>query len=230
MPHTNLHTALEQNRLPKGSLTPKRWRIRIPWGFLIILAFIAINFIIMSVAIVQVVYATEIRAEPTQIPELPVAIVLGAAIREDGTASDALNDRLQTAIDLYERGTVEKLLMTGDDGKRHADEVSVMARTAEEAGVPMEDIWIDGHGYRTYESCKRAISEFNITHAVVITQRFHLPRAVFLCNQLGIDTVGLVADKQEYERGSYFRARDLLASVKAFWDIFIKEPKPPVTY
>lgn len=160
----------------------------------------------------------------------PIAIVLGASVRTDGTASDALRDRVETAVDLYKSGKVGEMLMTGDDGKFHIDEVSAMKKLAVEAGVPEEKIRTDGHGYRTYESCKRAAEEYGIRDAIIVTQRFHLGRATYLCHAFGINTQGLAADKQPYQRIAFFTLREALASIKAWMDVNIFAPQPPVAY
>jgi len=186
--------------------------------------------VVIAIAVVQTLYASRVYTKVSYIRPKPVAIVLGASVNEDLTPSDALRDRIMSAVELYDKGIVDKLLMSGDDGKFHIDEVRVMIDTAMEAGVPAEDIWSDGHGYRTYESCKRAIEKFQITEAVVVTQRFHISRALFLCNQVGIDTIGYVADRQTYKKNSFFWVRDLASSAKAFWDIYVDEPLPPVEY
>ncbi len=155
-------------------------------------------------------------------------IVLGASVKPDNTPSNALYDRIATAVDLYNNGTIKKLLMTGDDGKFHVDEVEIMKRSAIDLGVPEADIEVDGHGYRTYESCKRAAQELHIQRAVIVTQRFHLGRALYLCSHFGIDVSGATADRQGYQRITFFWLRDLAASFKAWIDLNIQEPKPPV--
>lgn len=170
-----------------------------------------------------------IKTDESAINLMPYAIVLGASTKEDGTASDALADRVETAVDLYRAGKVDKILMTGDDGAFHTDEVKSMAALAAQDGVRPEDLIVDGHGYRTYESCKRAKEEFHIDRAVIVTQRFHLARALYLCRALGMDAQGLVADRQTYQKIVLFAWRDLLASVKAWVDINILPPSPPVS-
>lgn len=161
----------------------------------------------------------------------PVAVVLGASVKRDGTPSDALQDRVQTAIRLYKMGKVGKLLMTGDDGGFHVNEVATMKRMALEAGAPEQDVIVDGHGYRTYESCKRAVEVFGIKEAILVTQRFHLYRALYLCTQLGMNEVqGISADLQTYERILFFTLRDWVASLKAWSDINLFPPSPPVKY
>lgn len=166
--------------------------------------------------------------EVADAPQMPVAIVLGASVKRDGTPSDALRDRVLTGVDLYRAGKTKMLLMTGDDGARHIDEVSVMVRVAEEAGVPPEAIQTDPHGYRTYESCKRAVQEYGVRKALVVTQRFHLGRALYLCNSFGVDAEGVSADRQNYVKYLWFWTRDLLAGFKAFWDLRVWAPQPPI--
>jgi len=162
------------------------------------------------------------------LPSAPYAIVLGASVKQDGTPSDALYDRVATAVDLYDGKRVGKILMTGDNGKFHANEVEIMKGTAMGLGVPEQDILVDGQGYRTYESCKRAKQVFGIEEAVIVTQRFHLGRAMYLCDRFGIMVHGASADRQTYQRIIFFWARDLTSTFKAWWDINIQEPRPPV--
>lgn len=177
------------------------------------------------VTYVQVSHITGINPNK---PKAPYAIVLGASVKMDGTPSDALYDRIVTAVELYNDKAVEKLLMTGDDGKFHANEVAVMKKTAMELGVPEDAIEVDGQGYRTYESCKRAKQVLHIDQAIVVTQRFHLGRALYLCGAFGMNAQGRTADRQTYQRILFFWARDLTASFKAWWDINVQEPEPPV--
>jgi SanA protein len=179
---------------------------------------------------VQYRYASRIRYTTAGLSRAPVAIVLGASVKNDGTPSDALRDRVDAGADLFRRGIVDSILMTGDDGQFAVNEIKAMVSAAREDGVPEQAIQTDGHGYRTYESCKRAHDVYGITQAIVVTQRFHLGRALYLCNSLGIDTTGMVADRQPYVRIVWFWIRDLLSSVKAFSDIFVVSPKPPVAY
>lgn len=153
-------------------------------------------------------------------------IVLGASVRSDGTPSPALQDRLDTAAWLHDHGFVGKILLTGDDGAYHANEIDVMKSYVVTQHVPETEILTDGKGYRTYESCKHA-KEQGITPAIIVTNRFHLGRALYLCNRMGVDALG-VADDRDYTDITFFWARDLLASVKAWWDINVWPPKPPV--
>lgn len=190
--------------------------------------FLTVAFVSSVILYVQTKEIGFIKPDAISIEEAPYAIVLGASVTESGNASDALMDRILTGVELYRAGKVDKILMTGDDGGFHIDEVRVMARIAAEQGVPATDLIVDGQGYRTYESCKRAKEVLKIDRAVVVTQRFHLARALYLCRSFGIDIQGLAADRQPYQKIVQFTIRDLLSSFKAWFDINIYPPQPPV--
>jgi vancomycin permeability regulator SanA len=157
------------------------------------------------------------------------ALVLGASILANGEPSDALRDRLDMAILLYQRGFAQRILLTGDDGALRVDEIDSMKKYIDEKGIPTPDILIDGQGYRTYESCKNAAhllgSDANI---FIVTQRFHMARALYLCNQMHLKAFGAIADFHTYQRSFFFWMRDLLASAKAWWDIHMFSPQSPV--
>ncbi len=177
---------------------------------------------------VQTVPRTLIKPDVATVEAAPIAMVLGASVKDDGTLSDALKDRILTGVELYQAGKVTQLLLTGDDGGLRRNEIVPMKQAAMEAGIPEKDIITDGQGYRTYESCKRAAQLYGIKKAIVVTQRFHLPRALYLCSRFGIEVQGIAADKQPYVRIMYFTMRDLLASAKAWWDINVYAPASPV--
>lgn len=198
-----------------------------------LLAIVALGTISLGLTGVSIIQQIQRRYRPaihsiSEITPAPVAMVLGASVKLDGTPSDALRDRVMVGIQLYKEGKASKLLMTGDDGGFHANEVATMKRLAVEAGVPETDILVDGQGYRTYESCKRAVQVFNIHKGIIVTQRFHLARSLYLCSNLGMEAQGVAADLQPYERIVFFTARDFAASLKAWWDINIDAPPSPV--
>ena len=186
--------------------------------------------VLTIIGIVQFSHLGDIYYQVEEIEPAPIAIVLGASVRKDGTPSDALYDRVITGVELYHADKVDRLIVTGDDGRFHVDEVAVMKQLAIDEGVPAEDVQIDDHGYRTYESCKRAVEVFDVREAVVVTQRFHLARALYLCDAFDMEVQGLVADRTKYQDIAQFWVRDSLASVKAWWDIHVFEPAPPVEY
>ncbi len=143
-------------------------------------------------------------------------IVLGAGVREDGTLSDMLRDRMDTAIDLYMRADNTKMIVTGDHGRESYDEVNAMKAYAVSCGVCDEDVFMDHAGFSTYESIVRAREVFGVERAVVVTQRYHLYRALYICEYVGIDAMGICADVRQY-RGAYYReAREVLARTNDF--------------
>lgn len=144
------------------------------------------------------------------------ALVLGAYVFPDGTPSTMVEDRLITAYDLYQAGKVKKILISGDHGQIEYDEVNAMRRYLEAKGVPTEDIFMDHAGFDTYDSMYRARDVFQVDSAIVVTQAFHLPRAVWLARRLGLEAEGVVADRWEYAGAKYYATREVLARVKAF--------------
>jgi SanA protein len=119
-------------------------------------------------------------------------------------------------------------LISGDDGKFHSNEVEVMFSLLEKFGIPANDLLVDGHGYRTYETCRRAKQIYGIQDAILVTQRFHLSRALFLCERLGIHSYGVLADQEGQTIPLRNSLRDILASVKAYIDIYFLKPPSPV--
>lgn len=161
-----------------------------------------------------------------EVPARPIAIVLGAGLERDGRPSAVLADRVRTAAALYHAGKVRKLLMTGDNRFAWYNEPASMGEYALALGVPAEDIVYDYAGRRTYDSCYRARHIFGITDAVIVTQRFHQPRAVYLCRQMGINAVGITADLQPYLMEQWYRLRELAALLMAWADVHIRRPLP----
>ena len=157
-----------------------------------------------------------------------VAIVFGAGLWRDGTPTPVLRDRVQIAANLYFEGKVEKLLMSGDNRFVDYNEPESMRQYALSLGVPDEAIVLDYAGRRTYDTCYRARDIFRVDSAILVTQGFHLPRALFLCNMLGVDGVGVPADIQYYRKISraIWGFREALATLDAINDIFYKRPLP----
>ncbi|NLL92355.1 MAG: DUF218 domain-containing protein [Ruminococcaceae bacterium] len=150
-------------------------------------------------------------------------LVLGAGLWGENTPSPMLKDRLNTAIELYNRGVAEKLIMSGDHGQPEYDEVNVMKDYAVSHGVPAEDIFLDHAGFSTYDSMVRASKIFEAEKIVVVTQKFHLYRAIYISQMVGIDAAGAVADARVYSVANNFR--EFFARVKDFfYTIFWPEP------
>lgn len=159
-------------------------------------------------------------------PKAKVAIVLGALVYNDGTPSPMLGDRLATGVALYKAGKVEKLLLSGDHGQTTYDEVNGMLEYCLAQGVPDEDIFTDHAGFDTYQTMYRARDVFEVTDCLVVTQEFHLSRAVYTARALGLEATGVVADIQPYANEFKNAARDWLARVKAFIQVELTHPEP----
>jgi SanA protein len=159
-------------------------------------------------------------------PQAQVAIVLGARVWADGTLSPMLADRLQTGVELYKAGKVKKLLLSGDHGQTDYDEVNAMLRYALDHGIPDEDVFTDHAGFSTYDTMYRARDVFVVRSAIVVTQGFHLARAVYTARSLGLEATGVPADIQPYTNEWRFAMRDWLARTKAFLELKITKPGP----
>jgi len=131
----------------------------------------------------------------SQVPSAPVALVFGAGLAHNGRPSAMLAERLDMAVELYRIGKVEKLLVSGDNSIRAHDETQAMSRYAILHGVPPDAVARDFAGFSTYDSCYRAQEVFGVRRAVLVTQGFHLPRALFIANSLGMEANGVAADE-----------------------------------
>ena len=148
-------------------------------------------------------------------------LVLGAGVR-DGRPTDMLRDRLDTAVELYFSGVAKKLLVSGDHGSDDYDEVNVMKDYAVEKGVPSEDIFMDHSGFSTYESIYRADAVFGVESCIIVTQKYHLFRALYAAEQFGLRAVGVSADVREYSGAFYRETRETLARVQDFFECLFK--------
>ena len=162
-------------------------------------------------------------------------MVLGAHVGRDGTPSRILTDRLNTALSLYQKGKIKRFLLTGDHGHKDYDEVNNMKNYLKEKGVPECDIFLDHAGFDTYSSMVRAKEVFLIKDVVIITQEFHLSRALYIARKKGLNAVGCVADTPEGSPVKTLEFRENLANIKAVWEVLIDKkpkflgPKIPIT-
>lgn len=154
-------------------------------------------------------------------------LVLGAGVWRNKQPSPLLRDRLDEGLRLYEEGVAPKILVSGDHGQADYDEVNVMKKYLMDAGVPSEDIFMDHAGFSTYESMYRANYIFGVKKLVVVTQQYHLHRALYICRGLGLEALGAKADKIEYAGQNYRNMREWLARDK---DIFTTLFKVKPTY
>lgn len=156
-----------------------------------------------------------------------VAVVLGAGVTPEGEPRDMLQDRLSLAADLYFDGEIEKILVTGDNREENYNEPAAMKRyLIEKRDLPEDVIVLDYAGRRTYDSCARVKEIFQLKKIILISQGYHLPRAIFLCENLGVDATGLSATlHNKYEGEFYFKVREFFALHKAIWDIYVSTPE-----
>ncbi len=159
------------------------------------------------------------------LPDRTVALVLGASLKR-GKPNTMLADRLTAAGDLYKQGFVKKLIVSDDNRREDYNEPEAMRKYLIEQGIPEGDIIPDYAGRRTYDSCYRVKHIFDQHKIIVVTQNFHLPRALYLWRPLDVDAIGIPADRVRYNSLTEAYIRELFASVKAWLDIYIIKPVP----
>lgn len=152
-------------------------------------------------------------------------MVLGAAVYSDGTPSPMLRDRLDAGIALYKAKAAPKILLSGDDGQEEYNEVDAMLRYVEKAGIPKEDVFLDHAGFSTYESVYRANYIFGVEKMIVVTQTYHLFRALYGCRRMGVEALGVGADQEQYVGSMTRELREVLARDKD-WAKWIFKPDP----
>lgn len=188
--------------------------------------------VLVAPRLVTLLYAWPRTYKIEDVPQRPVAIVFGAGLWWDGSPSPVLRDRVATAAQLYFSGKVKKILMSGDNRFLDYNEPGAMRAYALGLGVPETDIVLDYAGRRTYDTCYRARAIFGVQEAILVTQGFHLPRALYTCNQLGVQAIGVSADLRDYRRGAlvYWHARETPATLVALWEVHLSRPLPVLGY
>jgi SanA protein len=178
--------------------------------------------------LITAIYSWHRIYQADESPTAQVAIIFGAGLKRDGTPTVILRDRVETGVRLYRDGKVEKLLMSGDNSVEYYNEPEAMRQYALSLGVPDQDIVLDYAGRRTYDTCFRAKAIFGVEKALLVTQKFHLPRALFLCNKLGFTASGVEANNRNYRKISLliWNFREQLATTVAFLDLFVDKPSP----
>ncbi len=202
------------------------WRYR--WFFVLDFLLISAGVLAWTLWTLTIRFEYLIFRAPEYVPERPVAVVFGAGYWPDGRLSPVLQDRIDSGIELYRAGRVQKLLFSGDNRFEHYDEPGRMLEYALEQGVPREAIVLDYAGRRTYDTCYRARDIFQVQQVVLVTNRYHLPRALETCQALGLDAVGYAADRQPYIRRylAWYWAREFPAIWRGWWDVYVARPLP----
>ncbi|MDF2905896.1 MAG: hypothetical protein K0R34_1217 [Herbinix sp.] len=163
--------------------------------------------------------------EAMSLEEVDCILVLGAGVWSDNRPSAMLEDRLKLGAELYQSGTSSRLLMSGDHGRLQYDEVNVMKQYAVKKGIPSGNIFMDHAGFSTYESMYRARDIFEADKLVIVTQKYHLYRALYIADRLGIEAYGVASDPREYAGQNYRELREVLARAKDYFYCLL-QPKP----
>ena len=163
--------------------------------------------------------------EAEKLKDIDCILVLGCFVKDDGRPSDMLFDRLTRGVELYDLGAAPKLLMSGDHGREEYDEVAAMKQFAIDEGIPSEDVFMDHAGFSTYESIYRAKEVFQADKILIVTQEYHLYRALYIANRLGLEAYGVSSDYHTYV-GQFMRDfREILArTMDCVTCIFKPEP------
>ena len=160
-----------------------------------------------------------------ELEDVDCIIILGCQVKDDGSLSHMLRDRLMRGLEAYEAGAAPKLLMSGDHGREEYDEVGAMKNYAIENGVPSENIFMDHAGFSTYETVYRAKEIFQADKVIIVTQEYHLYRALYIAEQFGVEAYGVSADLNRYAGQSMRDFREVLARCKD-WAMCIFKPEP----
>jgi len=205
------------------------WKKILKWTWRVIRTLVLLGLLILFLPrLITALYAAFRTSSVEEVHSDRVAIVFGAGLRRDGSPTVVLRDRVDTAAQLYFAGKAEKLLMSGDNSFVDYNEPEAMRQHAIGLGVPDEAIVLDYAGRRTYDTCYRARDIFKVDSAILVTQDFHLPRALFTCNALGVKATGVGANNFYYLKRSrlYWNTRELFATVGAIWDVYFDKPLP----
>lgn len=154
--------------------------------------------------------------QASHMTDVDCILVLGCKVHEDGNPSHMLEDRLKRGVALYESGAAPKILMSGDHGQVEYDEVNAMKKYAMDAGIPSEDVFMDHAGFSTYESLYRARDIFCAKRVIIVSQKYHLYRALYIAEQLGLDAYGVGADVHHFYGKTTREMRESLARLKDF--------------
>lgn len=199
------------------------------WKRLFVIGFgVLIVFIGIANGVILILNRSLICQNIATVPKAQAVLVLGARVHSNGRLSLMLEDRVLTGYDLYRMGKAEKILISGDHGQTSYDEVNSIRKYLLKLNVPPKDIFMDHAGFDTYDSLYRAKAIFKVKRMIIVTQRFHLPRAMFIARRMGLNATGFEADRHVYFHGPMIRSqfREALARTKAFLEVVVIHPKP----
>lgn len=194
---------------------------------------LSVLFLILSLASVLMVnknvesIGKKYIVSATDVPNAEAILVLGAYVLPNGIVSTMLNDRLTVGYELYKQGKAPKLLVSGDHGRKDYDEVNSMKNFLKNKGVPSQDIFMDHAGFSTYESVYRARDIFRVHKVIIVTQEYHLMRAIYVARALGLEAYGVASDRHDYGQAmKMYRIREIAARNKDFLWANVIKPKP----
>lgn len=190
----------------------------------IFLTIVILYLVLVPLAVVNL-GKNKVYTDTEVVPGYDVAIVFGAGIKENRAPNAMLRHRLDTVAQLYYNGKVDKMLLSGDNSDVDYNEPQVMYNyLLNEHDIRAEDLVRDYAGLRTYDTCARAKNIWDIDKAILVSQGYHLSRAIFTCENLGIQSTGFSATKYNYEGETFYKFREILAIHRAIWDLFISPP------
>lgn len=202
----------------------KKYLIRIIIALIVLFIFVFTTVFLINVYVKNSVKARILTSdEAAKLSEVDCILVLGCKVRDDGAPSKMLQDRLTRGLELYTFGAAPKLLMSGDHGSEDYDEVGTMKQFAVDAGIPSEDVFMDHAGFSTYESIYRAKEIFDTDKIIIVTQKYHLYRALYIAEKFGMEAYGVASDYREYVGQTTRELREILARCKDFITTIIKQ-------
>lgn len=216
-------------RKTSGKRKTRKWIILMALILIPLLLIVAINGSMVLMTKNQIFLEGEGEEAQMAMEELDpqCILILGAGLKPDGTPNRMLEDRLDQGIALYKSGAAPKILLSGDNGQERYDEVNAMKEYCLGQGIPGSDIFMDHAGFSTYESIHRASSIFQVESMVIVTQDYHLPRACYLAEKMGIRYLGIAARQMDYAGQQGRDLREIAARCKDFLTGILK---PPPTY
>ena len=196
----------------------------------IVIGAIALAFVVFTIGVnAYVRLSTKNRilsvSEAAELDDVDCIIVLGASVKHGNTPSLMLADRLDKSVEVYNTGVAPKVIMSGDHGGKYYNEVQVMKDYAITKGVPSEDIFMDHAGFSTYDTMYRAKEVFGAKKVIIVTQKYHLYRSVYVARKLGLDAYGVATDDFKYHNQAKRDIREIFAVDKDFiWSLFKFDP------
>lgn len=200
------------------------------WGKRTMSIFISLLIVSLIIVILAISNVNSYKKYIYNIEDIPkgkdAIIVLGAGVKNDGTPSDILADRLETSIEVYNEGAAGALILSGDHGREEYNEVGAMKDYVLKNNIDESIVFMDHAGFSTYDTMYRAKEIFKVKSAVIVTNEYHLPRALYIARKLGIEAYGVKSDKRRYQLMDSYKKREALAKLKDFAYVNILKPEP----